>query len=107
VFKRQPERTARDLPPPRRLYVDSLAAVLARSKRPQEAVAPVQAAARKRLVEAGRLPADADKASIRAAGSRLGLDDDELAAVLGAPRAPAEVVAAGRALARLEGGRRP
>ena len=101
-----PERGARDLPPPRRVYVDSVAALLARSKRPQQAVGPVQASVRDRIREAARLPADADDASVRAAGSGLGLGDDELAAVLGTPRGPGEVVAAGRALARLEGGRR-
>jgi uncharacterized protein DUF4350 len=101
-----PERTARDLPPPRRLYVDSLAALLARSKRPRQAIAPVQAAVRERIRDATRLPEDADEASLRAAGAGLGLGEDELTAVLGEPRTPAEVVAAGRALARLEGGRR-
>ena len=101
-----PERSERDLPPPRRAYVDSVAALLVRSKRPQQAIAPVQAAVRERIRDAARLPDDADDASLRAAGSGLGLGDDELAAVLGAPRAPAEVVAAGRALARLEGRRR-
>ena len=101
-----PERSERDLPPPRRAYVDSVAALLARSKRPQQAVAPVQAAVRERIREAARLPDDADEASVRAAGSGLGLGDDELGAALGTPRAPAEVLAAGRALARLERGRR-
>ena len=44
-----PERERRELPPPRRAYVDSLAATMARGKAREEAVAPVRAEARGRL----------------------------------------------------------
>jgi hypothetical protein len=103
-----PERAARDLPPPRRVYVDSLAAVLDRSRAPAQAVAPVQAAVRERIARAAGLPV-ADAATVRRVGLELGLDEEELGAVLGSPATEAEVVAAGRALARLggiNGGRR-
>jgi hypothetical protein len=79
------EREARELAPPRRVYVDSLAAVLARSKHPAEAVAPVQAAIRRR-VERG-----AD------------IDPQELEDALRPPRTERDVLAAGRTLARLDG----
>ena len=103
-----PERASRELPPPRRVYVDSLAAVLDRARSRAQAVAPVQAAVRERIARAASLPV-ADAATVRRVGSELGLDEEELRAVLGSPATEAEVVAAGRALARLggmDGGRR-
>ena len=44
-----PEPERRDLPPPRRTYVDSLAATMARGRAREEAVAPVRAEARRLL----------------------------------------------------------
>ena len=44
-----PEPERRDLPPPRRAYVDALAATMARGKEREAAVAPVRAEARRRL----------------------------------------------------------
>ena len=44
-----PELESRELPPPRRAYVDSLAGIMARAKRPDEALEPVRAEARARL----------------------------------------------------------
>lgn len=93
-----PELEARELPPPRRDYVESLAAVLARTGRPQEAVEPVRAEARRRIARRAGLGGDASEADLHGAGRRLGLDEAELNAVLGAD---GDVVAAGRTLVRL------
>lgn len=98
-----PEREDRALPPPRRDYVESLAAVLARTKRPGDAAAPVRAEARARIARRAGLGSDPTDDEVRAAGRRLGLDDVELAAVLG----DGDVVAAGRALAELDAERGP
>jgi hypothetical protein len=93
-----PELEARELPPPRREYVESLAAVLARTKRPVEAAAPVRAEGRARIARRAGFGGDPDEGELRAAGRRLGLTDDELGALLGSGP---DVVAAGRALVRL------
>jgi hypothetical protein len=85
-----PEALERPLPPPRREYVDALAALLERSRDPAAAVAPLQAELRRRLERQG--PA--------------GLSPEETAAALAPPKRPEDVVAAGRALARLERGGR-
>ena len=100
-----PEDAERERPPPRRVYVDAVAASLARTRRPADAIRPLQEAARRRLARRAGIPPDADDATVRRAGAHLGLPDDEVAALLGPVRGDDEVVAAGRALARLEGGR--
>lgn len=94
-----PEREDRALPPPRREYVESLAALLARTARPGDAAEPVRAEVRARIAaRAGLDPAPGDGA-LREAGRRLGLTDPELTAVLDG----GDVVTAGRTLARLGG----
>jgi Domain of unknown function (DUF4350) len=92
-----PEADERDLAPPRREYVESLAGVLARTRAPREALAPVRAEVRRRLARrTGIPPGDDDR--LAAAARRLGFADDEIAATLGGG---GDVLAAGRALARL------
>jgi Domain of unknown function (DUF4350) len=83
-----PEALERQLPPPRREYVDAMAALLERSRDPAAAIGPLQAELQRRLDRQGpgRLSAD------------------EVQAALAAPRRPEDVLAAGRALARLERG---
>jgi hypothetical protein len=76
-----PQLDARPLPPPRRLYVDSLANVLARTKTPAAAVAPLQAEIRRRL-----------------AHDPHALEDPEIAAAL-----HGDLLTAGRVLSRLAG----
>jgi hypothetical protein len=95
-----PEREARDLAPPRRAYVDALGATLARTRRPGEAVQPVRAAARRRLERRAGLRPGAQPEELRRAAERLGLSEEEARAVTGEND---EVMAAGRALARLGG----
>jgi hypothetical protein len=84
------ERPDRELPPPRREYVDSLAAVLARTPRAQ-ALAPVREHARAELLRRTR------EASVEVAARRIGLDDAETRALLGND----DPLALGRALARI------
>ena len=96
-----PELEARELPPPRRDYVESLAAILARTKRPAEALEPVRAEARGRIARRAGLGGEPSEDELREAGRRLGLDEAELAAVLGRG---GETVTAGRALVRLRTG---
>ncbi|MBW3594887.1 MAG: DUF4350 domain-containing protein [Actinobacteria bacterium] len=94
-----PEPEARDLAPPRRAYVEALATTLARTRRPDEVVAPVRAAARSRIARRTGLDEGSDTA-LEGAGRALGLTDDEVAAVFGRRSDP---VAVGRALAKLGG----
>lgn len=95
-----PEATERELPPPRREYVDSLAGVLARTTR-DEAIAPVRRSAREALLRRAALPADAGDDAVREAARRLGLDDAEANALLAPARTDDDVLAVGRALARI------
>jgi hypothetical protein len=96
------EAPDRELPPPRRAYVDALADALGRTRRPADAAAPVRARARRTIASRAGLAADAPDADVRAAALRLGLEDEEADAVLGT----GPPVAAGAALARLHGGER-
>lgn len=101
-----PEDEARVLPPPRWAYVDAVAGTLARTGRPAEASEPVRRRARELIARRTGLPPDAEPDDLYQAAIRLGLPADEAAAVVGAP-APIEeagILAAGRALARLNGG---
>jgi len=82
------EALERPLPPPRREYVDAVAALLERSRDPAASIAPLQAELRRRLERHG--PA--------------GLSEEEVEAALVTPKHPEDVLAAGRVLARLERG---
>jgi hypothetical protein len=93
-----PEDERRPLPPPRRRFVDAQALTLARTGRPQEAAEPVRSAARERIARRAALGPEAGEPQMRAAAEHLGLAPEEIEAVLG--RNP-DVIAAGRALARL------
>lgn len=96
-----PELETRDLPPPRRAYVDALATTLARTKKADEVVASVRAAARARIAQRAGLDADASVAALEGAGRALNLTDEEIAAVIG--RGGSHPTAIGRALAKLGG----
>jgi hypothetical protein len=98
-----PEDDRRPLPPPRRRFVDAQALTLARTHRPAEAVAPVRNAARERLARRAALGPEAGEPQLRRAAEQLGLEPDETEAILGRNQ---DVIAAGRALAHLSGGRR-
>jgi hypothetical protein len=95
------EEESRPLPPPRRAYVDAVAAALARTRRPGASAERVRAAARERVARRGGLGADpSDESVVRAAGV-LGLSDDEAAVLTRAARdEDDDLLLAGRALAR-------
>jgi Domain of unknown function (DUF4350) len=101
-----PEPEGRDLSPPRREYVDSLAGVLLRGRRRDEAVEPVRREARRVLLARAALPSDAADADLEAAARRLGMPDDEAKALLQPARTDADVLSIGRALARIGEDRR-
>ena len=94
-----PEAEARELPPPRRVHVDALAAALARAQDRPAAAAPVRAAAREALARRAGLGPSADGAALRAAAEALALPADAVRAVAG--EADHDLLAAGRALAHL------
>ncbi len=96
-----PEQTTRALPPPRVQYVDALAATLARTRKPEAATAPLRAAARRMLAARAGLPAGAPIPRLVAAGKELGLSDEELRALTIPGGGEEQLLAAGRALARL------
>lgn len=98
-----PQDAERALPPPRADYVDALAASLARTGRPAEVARPLRAAARDALaLRAGLGPEPSDE-ELRAAAERMGLGSDETAALLRAPEDLEGALAAGRALAAVNG----
>jgi hypothetical protein len=101
-----PEEEARALPPPRWAYVDAVAGTLARTRCPQEAAEPVRRQARELIARRAGLPPDAGPEDLYAAAIRFGVPADEADAALGAPGPgdEANVLAAGKALARLTGG---
>jgi hypothetical protein len=98
------EDAARPLPPARREYVDAVAASLARTKQPAEALGPLQAAARARLARRAGLPPTASEEQLRAAAARLGWSAAEVDALFAPPRTDGDVVAAGGALAHANQG---
>lgn len=97
-----PETESRELAPPRRAYVESLAALLARTKRPAEAIESVRAEGKRLLTQRGQLDDDPDEEALRRVGRRAGLTDEEIAGLLGTAPGKAGVLAAGRALVKLE-----
>jgi len=93
-----PEEEGRSLAPPRRQYVDSLAAVVGRSKRRNAAVEPVRREARGELLRRASLPPDGD---VRYAATRLGFSDEDAEALLHTAETDDDVLALGRAAARI------
>ncbi|MDQ1521226.1 MAG: hypothetical protein QOI55_2299 [Actinomycetota bacterium] len=95
-----PEDAERTLPPPRRAYVDALAATLERTHDRNDAVAPVRDAVRTRIARRAGLAPDASPADIDRAGQSLGFDDDERRVLVRGATNDDDVVTIGRALAR-------
>lgn len=96
-----PDPPGRELPPPRREYVDALAAWIARSGAPAAAAEPVRSAARAELARK-TARGEPSRAELERVGGALGLSEAELAAILD-PDREAAVIDAGRALAKLHG----
>jgi hypothetical protein len=99
------ELERRPLPPPRRAYVDAVAAGLARTRRPGASAERVREAARARVAQRAGLGSDASDDSVQHAAATLGLSEDEAAALTRPARDEDEdLLLAGRALARTNGG---
>jgi uncharacterized protein DUF4350 len=96
-----PEPEGREQPPPRREYVDALAASIARTKRRDQAVEPVRREAREALLRRVAQPPGADDDAVRDAARRVGLTDEDAEALLAPVRTDEDVLAVGRALARI------
>lgn len=94
-----PERATAAAAPARREHVEALALSLRRAREPQLALEPVRVAARAQVLRRAALAPDADDATVREAALRLGLDEDE-AAALADDSDEHEALATGRALAK-------
>ena len=99
-----PDPVQTPLFPPRRAYVDALAATLAKTRERSAAVESVRSAARERLARRAALGRDADAEAWHAAARSAGLSDEEARALQDVT--DHDGIAAGRALARLSGGER-
>ena len=97
-----PESSDRDLAPPRKLFVEAVAATLHRSGKRTESVMGVQHAAQRRLRARAGLGLHAGPDALRDAGPRFGLTTEEVEAILSPATNDAAVVQVGRALAKLE-----
>lgn len=96
-----PEDRRRPLPPPRRAFVDAVAAGLARRNRPDEAVEPLRAEVRRVLRTRTGLGPAVDDRRLRDAAVAAGVDPTDVDVALGPARTAAEVVALGRAAASM------
>jgi Domain of unknown function (DUF4350) len=99
-----PEPPEQPLFPPRRAYVDALAATLARSRDRSAAIESVRSAARERLARRAALSRDANDEAWAKAARAAGLGDEEARALVDGA-GDDDGIAAGRALAHLSGGR--
>jgi hypothetical protein len=97
-----PEDAARELAPPRREYVDALAITLQRTGEPARALEPVRATIRREVASRAGLPVDATDADFVRAATAIGLDEHDAQVVVRGATNDDEVLAIGRALARLE-----
>lgn len=95
------EDATRALPPPRRAYVDAVAATLARTRQPEAALEPLRTVARAALARRAGLPAEADDSELVEAARRLGGPADDVARLLVPSRVKDDeaLVGAGRAAA--------
>jgi hypothetical protein len=96
-----PEEKERPLPPPRRDYVDALAAGLARTRRPAEVVRPLRQRALQILERTEDLGTAPGERAIMGAATYFGLSEAEISALTGDPKTPAEATTAGRAALRV------
>ena len=96
-----PDEVERAQAPPRRAYVEAMAAALARTRQPDVVVADLQDRARRRLAERAGLPPDAPDDDLRRVAGDVGLPPDVVHALFRPARTEADVVAVGRAVAHL------
>jgi hypothetical protein len=98
-----PDRTARDLPPARALYVEALSVSLERTRDRAAALAPAQRWARARVAARAGIGATANDDELAGAARSFGCTDDEVAALLAPVTESAGILALGRAVARVSG----
>ncbi|MFL5894822.1 MAG: DUF4350 domain-containing protein [Thermoleophilaceae bacterium] len=103
-----PEAPADAGPPPRRLYVDALAATLARTHAPADASDPLRREALAALLSRTGHAATraADPREVERLGRSLGLEPEEAHALVRPPSTDADLVALGAAAAKLRAGKR-
>ncbi len=95
-----PEEKERPLPPPRRDYIDSLAAGLAGTRQPAAAVRLLRQRALE-ILEGKDQPGTTPKERAIMRGATLGLSEAEVSALSSDPRSASEVTATGRAAIRV------
>jgi hypothetical protein len=100
-----PEDEERALDPPRREYVDAVAATIARTRDRKTALETVRAEARRLIALRSGLRPNAADEDVAAAARRLGFADDEVDSIVRPPQGDGDALATGRALARAAGGR--
>jgi Domain of unknown function (DUF4350) len=96
--------TPAEPPPPRRVHVEAIASALARTGRPADAARPVHDHLRALVLRRSGLPPSADPhdaKTLEQAASQLGLDSDEIDAVVASELDEHHLVSAGTALAKL------
>ena len=94
-----PEEVTRALPPPRRAYVDALAASVARTADRDGGVQPLRDAVRRRLAQRASLPHDVGDADLVHVAGRLGADPADMARLLAPVGDDEDLLGAGRAAA--------
>jgi hypothetical protein len=98
-----PDRNAREMPPARAEYVDALSVSLERTRSPATALAPAQHWAQARLASRAGLGSAPGDAALARAARALGCSDEEIASLLHPVAEPPDVLALGRAVARIGG----
>jgi hypothetical protein len=93
-----PEMVERQLRPDRAAYIESVAAILGRTRRLNESIGPVRARARRLLATRAGLTQEASDDALRRAGEAANLTTEEIDAVLDES---GDALITGRALARL------
>jgi hypothetical protein len=96
-----PDRSAREMPPARAEYVDALSVSLERTRSPAAALAPAQHWARARLASRTGLGANPGDEALTRAARAFGCTDEEIASLLHPVSETADVLALGRAVARI------
>ncbi|MDQ3987110.1 MAG: DUF4350 domain-containing protein [Actinomycetota bacterium] len=102
-----PEQTGPIMAPARRLYVESMAGILARSRDPVGAFEPLRAAVNRALREAKGLPGDASDDAVLAAARKAGLSEQQARALTVPVGSEAEALWLGTALVTLRRQRLP
>jgi hypothetical protein len=98
-----PEDTARTLPPPRAAYVEAIAVTLQRADARDDVAERVSSAVRARLAARGALGPEPPRERLVEQARHARLTEHEIRVVLDGARDDADLLAAGRALAAVQG----